>query len=41
MCDILDELCGLEDAMEFAQLEMISQVKQKVLEVCKRLPVYN
>jgi glycine hydroxymethyltransferase len=41
MCDIIDELCSLDDAMEFADLDVISQVKQKVLEVCHRLPVYK
>ncbi len=41
MCDIIDELCMLEDAMDFADLDIINQVKQQVLEVCKRLPVYQ
>lgn len=41
MCDIIDELCALDDEMQFADLDVISQVKQKVLEVCNRLPVYG
>ncbi len=40
ICDILDELCTLDDPMQFADLEIINQVRQKVLSVCKRLPVY-
>ncbi len=41
ICDIIDELCTLEDAMDFADLEVISEVKQKALSVCGRLPVYG
>jgi len=41
ICDILDELCALEDSMQFSELEVISNVKQKVLEVCNRLAVYK
>ncbi len=41
MCDIIDQLCTLEDAMEFADLDIIKQVKQKTLQVCKRFPVYK
>jgi glycine hydroxymethyltransferase len=41
ICDIIDELCTLEDAMDFANLEVISDVKQKALSVCNRLPVYE
>jgi len=41
MCDILDQLCTLDDAMEFSGLPVINEVKEKVLAVCKRLPVYQ
>ena len=41
ICDILDILCDLEDPMQFENLEVISQVKQKVLDLCNRLPVYS
>jgi len=41
MCDILDQLCTLDNAMEFQGLAIINEVKEKVLAVCKRYPVYN
>ncbi len=44
ICDILDELCQLDEAdrneANFARLESVVQVKQKVLDLCKRFPVY-
>lgn len=41
MCDILDQLSELEDAMQFQELAVIAQVKEKVLAVCQRFPVYK
>ena len=44
ICDILDELCELDEAERndenIAKLETVAQVKEKVLDLCKRFPVY-
>jgi glycine hydroxymethyltransferase len=44
ICDILDELCQLDEAdrtaENIADLESVVQVKQQVLDLCKRFPVY-
>jgi len=41
ICDILDEIAQLDDPMEFSGLDIIEQVKHKVLDICQRLPVYK
>ena len=41
ICDILDELCAMDDPQQIDGLEIIRQVRQKVMAVCKRLPVYS
>ena len=44
ICDILDELCQMDEAdrvlENMEKLDSVSQVKQKVLDLCKRFPVY-
>ncbi|MBE9525383.1 MAG: serine hydroxymethyltransferase [Proteobacteria bacterium] len=44
ICDILDDLCNMEEAdrsiENMQKLDSVAQVKQKVLELCKRFPVY-
>ncbi len=44
ICDILDDLCNMEEAdisiENMQKLYSVAQVKQKVLDLCKRFPVY-
>jgi glycine hydroxymethyltransferase len=44
ICDILDDLCQMEEAdrtiENMQKLDSVAQVKQKVLDLCKRFPVY-
>ena len=44
ICDVLDELCEMEEAdrtiENMEKMETVAQVKQKVLDLCKRFPVY-
>jgi len=44
ICDILDDLCKMDEADRtvdnMAKLDTVVQVKQKVLDLCKRFPVY-
>ncbi len=44
ICDILDDLCNMEEAdrsiENMQKLDSVAQVKQKVLDLCKRFPVY-
>ena len=44
MCDILDDLCSMDEAdrtiENMQNLDSVVQVKQKVLDLCKRFPVY-
>ncbi len=44
ICDILDELCNMDEAdrteENMEKLEVVQRVKQQVLDLCKRFPVY-
>jgi len=44
ICDVLDELCDMNEADRIVEnmhsMESVIQVKQKVLDLCKRFPVY-
>jgi len=44
ICDILDELCQMDEAdrvlENMEKMDSVIQVKQKVLDLCKRFPVY-
>lgn len=44
ICDILDELCQMDEADRVVEnmekMDTVNQVKQKVLDLCKRFPVY-
>ncbi len=44
ICDILDELCQMDEADRVVEnmekMDSVAQVKQKVLDLCKRFPVY-
>jgi len=44
ICDVLDELCEMNEADRVVEnmdtMESVIQVKQKVLDLCKRFPVY-
>ena len=44
MCDILDDLCQMKEAdrtiENMQKLDSVVRVKQKVLDLCKRFPVY-
>ena len=44
ICDILDELCQMDEAdrvpENMQKMDSVIQVKQKVLDLCKRFPVY-
>ncbi|MCP3850489.1 MAG: serine hydroxymethyltransferase [Gammaproteobacteria bacterium] len=45
ICDILDDICQMDEAdrvpEKMAELDSVIQVKQKVLDLCKRFPVYS
>ena len=45
ICDILDELCQMDEADRVVEnmekMDSVIQVKQKVLDLCKRFPVYT
>ncbi len=44
ICDILDELCNMDEAdrteENMEKLEVVQRVKQQVLDLCKHFPVY-
>jgi glycine hydroxymethyltransferase len=44
ICDVLDELCSMDEAdrvpEKIAEMNSVKEVKQKVLDLCKRFPVY-
>ena len=43
ICDILDELCNMDEGdrkENMEKLEVVQRVKQQVLDLCKRFPVY-
>lgn len=44
ICDVLDELCTMDEADRIVEnmekMDSVAQVKQKVLDLCKRFPVY-